>query len=299
MSTKFSSHYNFSTFCLHAGADGKSWKAETGKEDAEFFSARSRIEPGTYRVIGVKQNYRLIAEVFPLLKNVPDTYFLVGSPHICSQYSCDADRPEEVLTCVRSLSVCDSLVNCWHRINLCSFSTFMLLQFFLEEGLGTKTKILYAHHPLKPYFDFIGFSQEHLAISFIDEIVDPRWYLNLQRPQRLSKLESYFGLKEKQFCAITNDPRLIPRSPLTAKKLHLLTAIVKSLPENSCIRKEHAIRVKSKHLSIEQQQLSLLKTCFGFLVRHWLQALDSSMVFDPEKFFSDTVGIIKYQKTFG
>lgn len=299
MSTKFSQHYDFSTFGLHAGLDGKIWKAETGKANTEFFPTRSRIEPGTYRVIGVKQNYKLIAEVFPLLKSVPDTYFLVGSPSICSQYSCNADEPEEVLTCVRSLLVCDSLVNCWHRINLCSFSTFMLLQFFLEEGLGTKTKIIYAHHPLRPYFDFIGLSQEHLAVSFIDEIVDPRWYLNLQRPHRLSKLESYFGLKEKQFFAITNDPRLIPRSPLTAKKLHLLDAMAKSLPTDSCLRKEHAMRVKSKHMTIPQQHLCFLKLCFGFLIRHWLQALDSSMLFDPEKFFSDTVGLIRYQKMFG
>ena len=299
MSNKFSRYNSFSNFCLHAGADGKIWKAETGQDNAEFFSTRSRIEPGTYRVIGVKQNYRLIAEVFPLLKNVPDTYFLVGSPVICSQYSCRIDDPAEFLTCIRSLSVCDSLVNCWHRINLCSFSTFMLLQFFLEEGLGTKTKIIYAHHPLKPYCDFMGLSQDHLAISFIDEIVDPRWYLNLQRPQRLSKLESYFGLKEKQFFAITNDPRLIPRSPLTAKKLHLLNAIAKSLPADSCLRKEHVSRVKNKHLTVQQQHLCFLKLCFGFLIRHWLQSVDSSMAFDPERFFSDNVVLIKYQKTFG
>lgn len=271
--------YSNPNFCLHTDLKGKVWQVSPGKGITEFVFPSNRLEPGVYRVLGLPQNYKLIAELSYVARS-PTISLLVGSPLVYSSHF-EKEDVEKFLTHMRSLSVDESLSNCWHRINRTSFMTFVLLSQLKQENFGVKTQIAYACHPMKPYFDFLGCQTELMPVSLIAEIVDPRWYLHPEKPHRLSRLKSHFRLHRNQFGL---DDKSSFKGLQATKNMLVLLAMLKVLPSTNALALENEHRQHSNTSPLEKRR-SLCCLYLNFLIRHWLLELDYPVSFDTDKYF--------------
>jgi len=280
--------------CLHTAQDGEIWSITADGNPKPFLHLDNsiRLQPGTYRVMGCPANYQLITELFSALnRKEVESKILIGSPQICRhrKYSC-----EEALTCLSVLNVHDCLLHRWHVMDNQLYNNYLLLRYFTEEGLTDIVGNVFTHHNLKKTFTFLGLNSMSLAVYFIAEIVDPRWFLNTKKPYRLSRLESYFGLKPGQFSKLW-DPDGIPELPLLAyqRRAALLIDIVRSLPGGSPIVTE------VEDISDDTQRiLKMCRMTLSFIVRNWLKSLDVPGYFDPKKFFKKVGNQADYRKHF-
>ena len=289
--------YTHQNFCLHT-FKGKIWAISPGKAAYAFELPSNRLEQGNYRVLGVPENYKLIAEL-SMVPRAPNTILLLGSPDICSEYLCGFKNASDFLTCMRSLSVDSSLSNKWHKLNRSSFLTFTLLWQFHLDQKGLKSQIAYACHPLKPYFDFLGCSDSFFPTSFISEVVEPRWFMTPESPNRLSKAKSFFSLHKNQFQAAYADSEiLLTKNVEKTKNLFILDKLADNCLGDNPIVVEHKKRVEGISNPTDAKR-KLLCLYFEFLLRHWLEKLNYPMSFDPSKFFTSKSSEQAYLKYFG
>jgi hypothetical protein len=278
--------------CLHAAQDGEIWSVEPGGNPRPFLYLNNpmRLRSGTYRVVGCPANFKLITELYSTLnKREDESIVLVGSPTICQGQN---QGVEQILACISTLNVHDNLKNCWHAVGSRTFNT-LLLQYFHAEGINDLVGNIYGHHCLKRYFSFMGLNSLKLAAQLISEIVDPRWYFNPRRPYRLSRLESYFGLKPAQFRRVRGEDASRLHANANQQRTLLLLDIVKSLPEDGFVVTEAA--------GIQDEVVRIAFMCrqvLGFIARGWLTELGLPGYLDPVKFFKQTGNVADYRRQF-
>lgn len=280
--------------CLHTAQDGEIWSIEAGGNPKPFLHLDNplRLRSGTYRVIGCPANYQLLTELFSALnRKDEESRILIGSPQICRYRN---QTCKEVLSCLSVLNTHDGLKNRWHVMNNQLYNNYLLLWYFNTEGVSDVVINIFRHHCLKKTFSFLGLNSMKLAVYLISEIVDPRRFLNSRRPYRLSRLESYFGLKPGQFRELWN-PAASPTFDLPPHQMRavLLMDIVRNLPREGWVASE------TQDIQDEMQQL--LRSCrlvLGFVVRNWLRELGVPGYFDPQKFFKQVGNQADYRRQF-
>lgn len=260
--------------CLHTHPGGDVWgvSVQGVARPIKGFLPAIPLRAGAYRVIGMPENYRLITELYSaLIGKETNATLLVGSPWICPQ---QRDTVEQVLSCVSVLDVHNSLCNTWHAMDSASYNNFLLLRTHQETGNSELLEHIYSYHLTRPLFQFLGLNQFELAVELLRLIGDPRWYLNPQRPYRMDRLESYFGLHVSQFVEWDADaPQVNPRTAVLLK-------ILRALPPESFAHRECA-------------KIGLLRFCrlygcrriLSFVARNWLAVLAHPGYFDPDVFF--------------
>ncbi len=279
--------------CLQADSEGKVWSLAAGEtpsvvEDTKFQS----MADANYRVLGTKANYDLITSLYPVMQqNDTAKQLFVGSPNICSDHS--AANPEDILLCLTSLSVHDVLPHCWHTVGGKTFNTFLLLKYFEDEGLTNVAKLIFNQHCLRKYFEFIGQDSPLLSVELISEIVDPRWFISHGNSYKLSKVENYFGLKQKALQSLFREDALILNTSPTDRRLLILVNFVKNLSDDSFLSE------KAKHLDGSSKTYFMCRQVLNFIVRNWLVELELQNYFSPDKFFTDKETKQEYQNRFG
>lgn len=280
--------------CLHTSRDGEIWIVEAGGNPQPFLHLNNplRLRAGNYRVMGCPANYRLITDLYSTLnRKEEESQVLIGSPAICRErnHTC-----KEILNCISVLTTHDSLSDRWHVLDSSGYNNYLLLRYFHEEGITDLVANVYKHHGLRNAFNFLGLNSLQLAVYLISEIVDPRWFLNLRRPYRLSKLESYFGLKPGQFHQLWR-PATLPVFDLPdhQRRTVLLMEIVRALPTDGPI----ALEVQDEPEDAKQV-LKMCRLVLGFVARHWLQSLGRPGYFDPERFFKKVGNQADYRRQF-
>lgn len=271
--------------CLHADASGLVWGmlAQGKGQPVQSSELEEVLRSGTYRIIGVPDNYRLITELYnSLIQRNLRSKIWIGSPEICPHRNC---TPRQLLSCLSVLGVHDNLHHRWHALTSKTYNNYLLLRAFREEGLSDLTQHIYSSHCLRPFFDFLGLYDAQRAVSLIAQIVDPRWFLNPRRPHRMSRLESYFGLLPTQFSRRSSAPQ--------QQRFQSLQAVLSALSPTSFLRQE-----VPQGLDTESGQLRGCRLLLGFLARNWLAKLIPLEHFDPDRFFSHSAGRAEYNRLF-
>jgi hypothetical protein len=279
--------------CLHTAQGGEIWSVEAGGNPKKFLYLNNplRLKTGMYRILGCPGNYKLITELYSSLNRREDkSTVLVGSPVICKGRK---HTPEQVLSCISVLNVHDGLVHRWHRADSKLFNNYLLLHYFQEEGINDLVGNIYGHHCLTRYFSFMGLNSMKLAVQLINEVGDPRWYLNPKRPYRLSRLESYFGLKPAQFHRVWGDSQASALLGDAGQRSLLLLDIVKSLPTDGFVATE------AEHVKDETARIILMcRLVLGFIMRNWLTEYGLGGYFDPKLFFKKKGNLADFQRQF-
>ena len=287
-------HRNQPTVCLHADSNKGIWTVQQG-EPPTFLGEvlPAKLPTANYRVLGVPDNYDLITSVHPCLQQQDsDSTLLVGSPSICKNYQ-DLSA-EDVLICMTSLNVHDNLSHRWHFMSGKVFNTYLLLKFFREEHFSDLVSLIFNQHCLRKYFEFLGADSSLTAVEVISEIVDPRWFINLEKPFKLSKIESYFGLKSNRLIQALKDDRLVPKNPDKVKRPLVLLNFVNSLADSSFLKAD------AKDFGSQEARLVFMcRKALHFIVRNWLVELGVPGYFNPNKFFSSPKQIQDYKNKFG
>lgn len=265
--------------CLHTHPGGDFWGVSgqgVARLVPELLPAIS-LRSGTYRVIGLPENYRLITELYTaLVDKETGAQLLVGSPQLCPQQT---GTVEQVLSCISVLDVHNSLNHGWHRVDSTSYNNFLLLRASQESEDVELLEYIYSYHVTRPLFQFLGIRQPELAIELLRLIGDPRWYLNPQRPYRLDRLESYFGLHPTQFARSWDADFSTPMSERNRRSV-FLWKLLRSLPPESFVLQE------LDGLTFRfQDRLQACRRILGFVARNWLAALAHPGYFDPDVFF--------------
>lgn len=266
--------------CLHGNEDGSVLCANahgsTLTLTQEQFRAVMR-RPGFYRIVAVPDNYRLITEVYSsLVGKGTKSRLLVGSPLICRQRKQTADQ---VLNCLAVLDVHDSVSNTWHVMNSNLYNNYLLLRTYLEEGVSDLTRTIYKHHCLKPTFDFMGVHDLEQVLATIALIVEPRWYINVARPYRLSGFERYFGLLPRQFNGFWECSIASPDDD-GFQRTACLTRLVHGIDRNNFVLQDLETGLDGPNMT-----LKACRKVLSFVVRNWLSSLTRSTYFDPALFF--------------
>lgn len=259
------------TTCLHMDQSGIIWGMTPQGAARPILSQDldKVLRAGSYRIVGLPENYRLITQLYALLvRRKAKAPIWVGSPEVCPRRNC---APDLILSCLSVLEVHDNLHTRWHAVINETYNNFLLLGTLQQEGFSDLTTQIYNSHCLRPFCQFLGLNDVGLAIELIAHIVDPRWYINPSRPYRMSRLESYFGLVPTQ---------LKTQRPARQRRFEALAEAFDALPSDSPLWGEVAARAESKSGRVRGYRMLL-----GFLARNWLARLTTLDHFDPTRFF--------------
>jgi hypothetical protein len=290
--------------CIHTDHDGTTWAITpegiptqvTGKYRP------SKLLAITYRVIGVPQNYKLIISLYlALLSKEIKGRLLVGSPSVCHRYQ---NSSLQLLNCISVLNPHDNLPHTWHTVDSTSYRNFLLLQIKQDQIYDASTKIKdrvqhwYLQHITYPFWQFLKIEQHSdLVLDILASIVDPRWYFNVKHPNRLTRLDSHFGLMTfAKFSKFWNLRMRKKTAKLDAKqdRARLLVEAVKALPADSPLLLDIACDITNK-----KDVHKACKRLLHFIVRNWLAGSMEHAEFDPRVFFSNKLVKDNFLKQFG
>lgn len=148
------------------------------------------------RMLGTRRHALLLCKLYELHKTGDVKQLDVASPAVaCVAAGCCDPDPPEVLYRMRQCAWPRSLGG-WHAFSAADAVTYYLAGHFAS---WTPCGILHAlrSHVLWPALGFPAGLELQACAELISLILDPRWYVNLQRPDRLGRLESYLGLNPR------------------------------------------------------------------------------------------------------
>ena len=264
--------------CLHTDAQGRFWALKPFGRPAQISLplVNSSLAAKTYRIIGCKANYRLLTELYSSLvgSELKATVF-VGAPRLCSH----CDDLTKTFDRLAVLDVQNGLRNVWYAMDSSSYNNFLLLRNYAEEGFSDLTEHVFHYHLLTPYLKFLGLEPTAFVVDFVSLLVDPRWYINSNRPSRLDRVKSYFGLIPAFFFKVWNSPETLKGGP-RLRRLIALIALAGSLKSDSVLMRElEGVNDDGKRI------FKLCELLVEFLIRHWLLETGVPPTFEPAKFF--------------
>lgn len=144
------------------------------------------------RMLGTSRNAAGIVWLHARLADSPSCQLMIASPDICFTQD-ELDNPVISLNRMRQCLRPASLGG-FHRCTEHDMHMYRLV-LVSEAGLSDNTLVTMAtKHPAWHDLSFVSTLNPVAAAKLLACIVDPRWYINMDHPTRLSKLKMYLGL---------------------------------------------------------------------------------------------------------
>ena len=228
----------------------------------------------------------------------------VGSPW---PYDLDAERPD-ALTIFSRMSLLDRLrpsQGGWHDLTRHDYVSYALCRTVFEARgrcTGVAEKFLKAH-PAWPALSFLPTLDQPRSALLLSLMVDPRWYIDPENPDRSARLKSYFGLGSGKGDA--SPIRLMeailekrkPEGPLATKMAKIQTVLdtwagMDRDPDPYLIGDEPRNFLWRIALEAPNRAVGLVRACHVFLrfvAETWTQAVSDGHpdLFVPAYFFHD------------
>lgn len=159
------------------------------------FSSNHVLDVDRVRLLGTASNAQLICWLTTARNSGSAPYSVqVGTPQYCSRK--DFDDPKRVLSRMQELDSrhLSSSTGGWHEVSQAEFYSYLLVC-AVAAGNVTQPELLrlLRLHPAWPAVSFIPSLNARAAAQLLAEIVDPRWYVDVKHPGRMSKLKAYVG----------------------------------------------------------------------------------------------------------
>ena len=307
---------------VHTDSDNIVWCGQhgvpvrrTGMDPKQFVSNSVFRTASVVRVVGVAQNSRLLLGMYERHRSAPalaTRKIYIGSPCMFPVRSL-LDDPEEVLLRLWQQDSQARLSAMWHTMGPVEFNSHMLCATVNASGVvDEQARLIFRYHPIYESLSFFSGLNVDLLIRWVCAVVDPRWFIDADHPNRLSKLMRFSGLtpsnfeefaaslNDKMWDNATRDLSVAPDDLLGRhwKKAFMLYGSWATQEPNINSPSAFVWRIFKKHEGSSSGMLKASQSFLRFIVLHWLQQLSSSKrsLFDPLLFFKTDEEIDAYLK---
>jgi hypothetical protein len=183
---------------LHVDSIGVVWYLngsclpECSQTDVDNFLTMPACRARRIRLLGHPNNAELICRLFQrkLAKHLDNLE--VCSPLSYRNNPKTTAESEEILLAMRSWYGAPSQGG-WHEVTYKEFTSYCLA-YLGKAGLYHEMRPFLEAHPAWPSLSFITSLDHQMVSALIGLIVDPRFYIDRDEPDRTSKLEAFLGL---------------------------------------------------------------------------------------------------------
>src|SRR5262245_28024603 len=274
-------------------AEGSRCPASTGKDVDSFLSEGGLAKPGHLRVPGLRRNAYLLLKLYREVCIGFHKSLEVCSPRCCPTEAMRSN-PELLLYRSRQYDIPVS-VGGWHAFTENDFYSYLLAHRY-NTGWPDQTsfvKEIYSH-PTSKVLSFHTFIDPVSSAQLLGLIIDPRWFVDRDRPSRNNLLPEYLGLDPAtQRSDLDNERTRRNRLVMACWKtsnpppLHLLQP------------GQFVWRVWHDHGGGYKGDLAASKVFLEFLRLTWLAALvrpnQADDFFVPEHFFKDKADVYAFR----
>lgn len=205
---------------LHTADDGKVWYARgiSAVKNSEQIVDSFLLSPTvsgiglTFRVLGVQQNAELISALYLRRYKGEVRSIEIAGPNILdSQY--ELRSPELVLQRMRTAAVAPACGG-WHQLTMHDYPTYAMLARMLRTNYEYDESVqqYFQLHPAHKALSFIPTLAPSAAAKLLIYVVDPRWYIDRRRPDRIKKLELFLGLTPAVQAKVSNSKKLLTKT---------------------------------------------------------------------------------------
>lgn len=150
----------------------------------------------TVRLVGNSRHAKLATKLYLAAQAGEIKNIQVCSPQV-ERVDLDEYSPEKVLMNMRRWDYPSSLGG-FHNVSAADFCVYTMSSMFLDiktfkQNLD-KLHVLYNEHPLSKALSFIPFLNKDMCIAVLSATLDPRWFVDLSSPNKLSKYFEYMGV---------------------------------------------------------------------------------------------------------
>jgi|TARA_R110002051_G_scaffold305965_1_gene376284 hypothetical protein len=292
---------------VHTDADGIVWCGQhgvgaycTGDSPDEFVTKNVFKTAPVVRAMGSSENSKLLLAMYERHKKAPvlaKRQVLLASPMICHTEKVRAD-PEEVLYRLWQSDTTARVSANWHLMRSVDFNAYLLHLAVLDskyaEGVTDKAKIIFQYHPAFNAISFFENVDVDSVVSLLSSILDPRWYVHAERPNRLSKLLCFLGLTIRNFDE--SSATLGGYNYDRACMVHSSWSGLDRRPVDYTSPRSFLWRIYRHHGGGDKGSLRASEAFMRFVTLHWLQGLSGSSrrLFDPSLFFKTNDEVVAY-----
>lgn len=189
-------------FDIHRKIGSKIYSGPVAKSELSVaeFAKQSVVRAATrVMLLGMPSNANLICELHYNKQMSPAEcgYVLrVGTPSVCGRQT--PPTADYVLHQMATLAKYPSSCGGWHDVSASDYVAYGLIRELELSGdryVGRIPAILRAH-PAWPAVSFIPSMDERTTAIMLAQIIDPRWYIDPSKPNRIGRLRSYMGMWE-------------------------------------------------------------------------------------------------------
>lgn len=188
------------TIKLHTDSSGRIWSAIGAKAPQCSSTVLSDLanhemwnSSAVVRVVGTEENAPLLVWLYARRELLHITRLDVGGPQVCETKS-ELHDPEVTLYRMRQCLL-PAAAGGWHRFNATDFCTYQLT--VASAGRDhAKMLLLLEQHPLWTPLSFVPDLCKETVAEIIGMVIDPRWYVTVKRPDRLSRFRRFLGLED-------------------------------------------------------------------------------------------------------
>jgi len=205
---------------LHTANDGHVWYARgisTCKNSEQIVDSflLSPVVSGmglTFRVLGVPQNAELICALYLRRYKGEVRSVEIAGPNILDNRD-ELKDPAIVIVRMRS-AVVSSACGGWHGLTLHDYPTYaMLARMTRNNFVFDDTAAAYLQmHPAFKSLSFVPTLSPAAAAKLLVTTIDPRWYIDRRRPDRIKKLELYLGLTPAIQQKVSNTNKILSKA---------------------------------------------------------------------------------------
>lgn len=194
--------HDTSTLKLHTATDGSVWFSDgnrvpiaSGTQVEEFVdSLGQRSGKLNVRMIGSHANAKLVTMLHR--RCLMSGSLELASPLICGT-AVERATAEAALYWMRQCKLPSSLGG-WHPLTDLDYPAYAMIRQLQDDStFNDHVEALLKVHPAWHDLKFIETISPDWVAWLLTFIIDPRWYIDPDRPDRVSKLQSYLGLTPK------------------------------------------------------------------------------------------------------
>jgi len=192
---------------LHADRDGAVWFLDGKRsptcsgEAVDTFLDMRLIQGRTIRLLGTQENAALATALYHAKVDGVVANVQLAGPLVCATQAERGD-PARTLWRMRQCRLPGSLGG-WHTMRHAEFATYALIRQLRVDGCVTEAVYNWLRsHPVYRSLRFIGTLHEQNLAILLATLVDPRFYVDLRKPDRSSKWFAFLGLTPRTQTAV-------------------------------------------------------------------------------------------------
>lgn len=200
-----------SSIKVHTDSAGNVWylagdgqPKPAGTKLNRFLESKLVRDFGAIRLVGARRNVKTIVE----------SYFVkitgkLDSIQLCSPQICPTDvqnSPEAALRAMRRWDGRPASIGGWHEMTENDYVSYMLAhKLQTAKTCNDDIRRLAKDHIAWPALSFIPTINRDAAIQLLCTLLDPRWYIDPDKPDKGARIESFLGLHPKTQRGVSGD----------------------------------------------------------------------------------------------